>query len=140
MLISDSMPLLWLSYFALSLVVLVAGYLAIRWLPRLPRFAITGLVAGLIWMPASFTLPRVEGQAAHEGMAPAVVISGITFLKHDSEAFGSVLLLLGAGLGIALGALLWGWLRQRRSGVEKESAGQDHPQATPAPRRDPMVG
>nr|WP_299244494.1 hypothetical protein [uncultured Halomonas sp.] len=140
MLISDSMPLLWLSYLALSLFVLVTGYLGIRWLPQLPRFAITGLVAGVLWMPAGFTLSRVEGQAAHEGLAPAVVVSGIAFLQNAPKAFGSalVLLLLGAGLGIALGALLWGWLRQRRSGAEQDKEGQRSP-ATSSQRRDPVV-
>ncbi|WP_048307955.1 hypothetical protein [Halomonas sp. PR-M31] len=141
MLISDSMPLLWLSYLALSLFVLVTGYLGIRWLPRLPRFAITGLVAGLLWMPAGFTLSRIEGQDPYEGLAPAVVVSGIAFLQNASKTFGSalVLLLLGAGLGIALGALLWGFLRQRRSGTQQEHARQDRPQATSSQRRDPMV-
>ncbi|WP_227369680.1 hypothetical protein [Halomonas sp. M20] len=141
MLISDSMPLLWLSYLALSLFVLVTGYLGIRWLPRLPRFAITGLVAGVLWMPAGFTLSRVEGQAAHEGLAPAVVVSGVAFLQNASKTFGSalVLLLLGAGLGIALGALLWGWLRQRSSGAEQRHDGQNPAQATSSPRRDPVV-
>nr|WP_298412510.1 hypothetical protein [uncultured Halomonas sp.] len=141
MLISDSMPLLWLSYLALSLFVLVTGYLAIRWLPRLPRFAITGLVAGVLWMPAGFTLSRLEGQAPHEGLAPAVVVSGIAFLQNASKTFGRalVLLLLGAGLGIALGALLWGFLRQRRSGAQQQHDGQGRPQATSSQRRDPMV-
>ncbi len=41
MLISDSIPLLWLSYAALSLVVLVTGYLGLAFLPRLPRLVIT---------------------------------------------------------------------------------------------------
>ncbi|MGC3874275.1 hypothetical protein ACPF7Z_13515 [Halomonas sp. GXIMD04776] len=142
MLISDSMPLLWLSYLALSLVVLVTGYLSIRWLPRLPRFMITGLVAGVLWMPAEFTLSRLEGQAPYEGLAPAVVVSGIAFLQHASGAFGTalVLLLLGAGLGVALGALLWGWLRQRHPKAEREVETNERSRSAPGQRREPMVG
>ena len=145
MLISDSMPLLWLSYLALSLVVLATGYLAIRWLPRLPRFAITGLVAGVLWMPKGFTLAGLEGEAAYEGLAPAVVVSGIAFLQNDGEAFGSALtlLVLGAGLGVAAGVLLWSGLRRRDDrSQEDKGARHDHGRSTESVRRrqEPMIG
>lgn len=142
MLISDSMPLLWLSYVALSLVVLVTGYLAIRWLPRLPRFIVTGVVAGLIWMPCSFTLPLLDADAAYHGMAPAVVVAGIAFLQGDGAALGSAVawLLLGAALGAALAVLGW-WGLGRRASQEgnDDDAGGDREQP-PARRREPVIG
>lgn len=143
MLISDSMPLLWWSYVALSLVVLVTGYLAIRWLPRLPRFVVTGVVAGLIWMPCSFTLPLLDADAAYHGMAPAVVVAGIAFLQHDAAALGAAvpLLLLGLALGAALGVLGWWGLRRRASqhANNDDDAGEDRDQA-PVSRREPVIG
>lgn len=144
MLISDSMPLLWLSYVALSLVVLVTGYLAIRWLPRLPRFVVTGLVAGMLWIPASFTLPMPENEAPYEGMAPAVVVASVAFLQSDAGAMAGALALtlLGAGLGAGVGVLLWAGLR-RRGGDNNDNgaAGNGGRQATSAnTRREPMIG
>jgi len=142
MLISDSMPLLWLSYVALSLVVLVTGYLAIRWLPRLARFVVTGVVAGLIWMPSSFTVALLDTDAVYHGMAPAVVVAGIAFLQGDGAALGGGVAwsLLGAALGAALGVLGWWGLRRRASQeVNDDDAGGDHDQA-PARRREPVIG
>ncbi|MEA3250297.1 MAG: hypothetical protein U9Q35_01765 [Pseudomonadota bacterium] len=143
MLISDSMPLLWFSYVALSLVVLITGYLAIRWLPRLPRFVVTGVVAGLIWIPSSFTLPLLDADATYHGMAPAVVVAGIAFLQGNMAALGSAgaLLLLGTVLGAALGVLAWWGLRRRASpdAGNDDSAGDDH-DPTSTPRREPVIG
>jgi len=143
MLISDSMPLLWLSYVALSLVVLGAGYLSIRWLPRLPRFAITGLVAGLIWMPSSFTLPLLDKASNYHGMAPSVVVAGIAFLQKDQAALGQALplVLLGCALGAAAGAVLAIWFRRRQRRPEDDGnrpggGSSDVPQA----RQEPVVG
>lgn len=145
MLISDSMPLLWLSYVALSLVVLVTGYLAIRWLPKLPRFVVTGLVAGLLWIPAGFTLSRLEGEADYEGMAPAIVVASVAFLQHDGEAMGSAvaLLLLGAGIGVGLGVALWAWLRRRDTNDhdnDNDAGDGGRHKNTAESRREPVIG
>src|SRR5690554_1773680 len=98
MLISDSMPLLWLVYIVLSLVVLATGYMAIRFLPRLPRLVITGAVAGALWMPARFRLPLFEEGEFYTGFAPAVVVSGIAFLQRDGGTMSSALILLILGI------------------------------------------
>lgn len=144
MLISDSMPLLWLCYVALSLVVLVAGYLAIRWLPRLPRFVITGLVAGMLWMPASFTLSPLEEGEAYTGRAPAVVVVGVAYLQQagNSVSGAMALLLLGAGLGGGAGVLLWAGLRRRKEpeSENKQDAGRDDRSAPAGQRREPLIG
>lgn len=141
MLISDSIPLLWLCYVALSLVVLGTGYLAIRWLPRLPKFIITGVVAGLVWMPAGFTLARLEDDSTYDGLAPAVVVASVAFLQHDGEAVRGalVLLLLGAGIGAALGVMLGVWLR-RRNAEDNDNAGDSgDPVRTAQDRREPVI-
>ncbi|WP_136065621.1 hypothetical protein [Modicisalibacter radicis] len=143
MLISDSMPLLWLSYVALSLVVLGTGYLAIRWLPRLPRFVVTGVVAGLIWMPCSFSLPLLDADATYHGMAPAVVVAGIAFLQHDGAALATAvpLLLLGMALGAALGVLGWWGLGRRRVSRQADDDGaSEGKDPAPASRREPVIG
>ncbi|SHF05957.1 hypothetical protein SAMN02745148_01741 [Modicisalibacter ilicicola DSM 19980] len=145
MLISDSMPLLWLSYLALSLVVLVTGYLAIRWLPRLPRFVITGFVAGALWTPKGFTLSRLEGEAPYEGLAPAVVVGGVAFLQNEGQVLASALalLMLGAGLGVAVGVMLWGWLRRRdglRQGERETRSDRAERAGSVQRRQEPMIG
>ncbi|MCG7602146.1 hypothetical protein MHM84_20635 [Halomonas sp. McH1-25] len=141
MLISDSIPLLWLCYVALSLVVLGTGYLAIRWLPRLPKLVITGVVAGLVWMPAGFTLTRLEGGSTYDGLAPAVVVSSVAFLQHDGEAMRGALalLLLGAGIGAALSVMLWVWLRRRDAGANDGAEDGDAPVSTAQDRREPVI-
>lgn len=144
MLISDSMPLLWLSYVALSLVVLVTGYLAIRWLPRLPRFVVTGMVAGMLWMPAGFTLPVLEDQV-YEGLAPAVVVVGVAVLQFawGDLAAALPLLLLGIGLGAGAGVLIWARLRRRGARDSRDDdAGGGGGGARPAAdrRREPVIG
>lgn len=141
MLISDSIPLLWLSYVALSLVVLVTGYLAIRWLPRLPKFAVTGVIAGLVWMPAGFTLARLEEESTYEGLAPAVVVASVAFLQNDGESLQDALalLFLGAGIGAALGVVLWAALR-RRDTKDNDDAEDDGDSVRSAQdRREPMI-
>lgn len=142
MLISDSIPLLWLSYVALSLVVLVTGYLAIRWLPRLPRFVITGMVAGMLWMPAGFTIPVLEDEV-YNGLAPAIVVAAVAVLQNAWGDFGAALplLLLGLGLGVGAGVLLWGWLRRRNepdSHDDTSGGGGKTPLADK--RREPVIG
>lgn len=143
MLISDSIPLLWLSYVALSLVVLVTGYLAIRWLPRLPRFVVTGMVAGMLWMPAGFTLPVLE-DSVYSGLAPAVVVVGVAVLQQALGDLGAALplLLLGIGVGAGAGVLLWVGLRRRdgRQGDDTDAGGGGKKAPATEQRREPVIG
>lgn len=116
MLISDSMPLLWLVYVVLSLVVLLTGYLGLGFLPRLPRLVITWLVAGVMWTPSHFRLPLLEEGEFYSGFAPAVMVAAVAFLENNRETFLPVALLVvvGAGVGALLGLLLW-WGGRHRS-------------------------
>lgn len=145
MLISDSMPLLWLSYAVLSLVVLATGYMAIRILPRLPRFVVTGMVAGLLWTPAGFTLPMAEGEAPYQGVAPVVMVIAVAVLQHNGSAFAAALplLVLGCGVGVAIGVMLWAKLpsRSRRSDQENNNNAKsaDKPSRNSL-RREPTIG
>lgn len=137
MLISDSMPLLWLVYGLLSLVVLVTGYLGIRFLPRLPRCVVTGVVAGLIWIPGRFSLPISESET-YTGVAPAIMVAAVAFLQQEGGAFGSasLMLLMGAALGVALGVVLW--RLTGRDAVASDEAGDE--QEAPPRRKEPMIG
>ncbi|MGR2738896.1 hypothetical protein ACUY1T_10625 [Billgrantia sp. Q4P2] len=112
MLTSDSMSLLWLTYLGLSLVVLLAGYLGLAFLPRLLRLPITWAVAGILWMPTRFRLPLVEGEF-YTGMAPAVVVAAVAFLERNGSVLMSsgLLVVAGAMLGIAVGILQAWWFR-----------------------------
>lgn len=143
MLLSDSMSLLWLTYAVLSLVVLGTGYLGLAFLPRLPRLVITWVVAGVMWVPASFQLPLTTQDGVYNGFAPAVVVAGLAFLSHDSGAMLPALMLVAVagGLGALVGLLLW--RRGRRSAArqaperESEDTGrQDGGEA----RREPVIG
>ncbi|MBW6392264.1 MAG: hypothetical protein LPK08_13310 [Halomonas sp.] len=120
MLTSDSMSLLWLTYLGLSLVVLVAGYLALPFLPRLLRLPITGMVAGILWIPTRFRLPLVEEGEFYTGMAPAVVVATVALLERNGAVLMTSGLLVAAGalLGIAIGVLL-AW-RLRHDGPPEE--------------------
>ncbi|PAU77961.1 hypothetical protein [Halomonas salipaludis] len=139
MLISDSIPLLWLIYALMSLVVLGTGYMAVRFLPRLPRLVLVGVVAGALWMPTRFRLPLLEEGEFYSGFAPAVVVAGITFLQRDggSMATAMILLVLGVGLGALAGVALW---LLGRGGVKPEA--QDAPAERPSSseRREPVIG
>ena len=149
MLISDSIPLLWLSYAALSLVVLVTGYLGLAFLPRLPRLVITWAVAGVMWVPSSFSTPLNDQGDAYTGMAPAVVVAGLAFLEKDGGTMASALLLVAvaAALGGLLGLLLW----RRGRGAKRRSNGDSQGDRTRTTsradrgrddktRREPVVG
>lgn len=141
MLISDSMPLLWLIYALLSLVVLGTGYMAIRFLPRLPRLLVTGVVAGALWMPTRFRLPLLEEGEYYTGFAPAVVVSGIAFLQRDASAFSTalILLLLGVGLGAVIGVALWlVWRRPVERDQPRSPSRPDKP--ANSERREPVIG
>ncbi|MFC0336139.1 hypothetical protein SAMN05421848_1288 [Kushneria avicenniae] len=104
MLISDSIPLLWLCWFVLSVAVLVFGYFAISFLPRLPRWLVTGAVAGLLWMPAFFSVPGPESQLGYSGWAPSLVVTAVGFLQHNGGQIflGGVLMAIGALLGMLI--------------------------------------
>ncbi|ART64134.1 hypothetical protein [Kushneria marisflavi] len=102
MLISDSIPLLWLCWFVLSVAVLVFGYFAISFLPRLPRWLVTGAVAGLLWMPAFFSVPGPQSELGYSGWAPSLVVTAVGFLQHNGGQilFGGALMAIGAVLGM----------------------------------------
>ncbi|APX93858.1 hypothetical protein BWR19_13435 [Halomonas sp. 1513] len=142
MLISDSMPLLWLIYAVLSLVVLATGYMAVRFLPRLPRLVIVGTVAGALWMPTRFRLPMLEEGEFYTGFAPAVVVAGITFLQRDGGTMTTalILLVLGIGLGAVAGVALW-LLGRGGEPVEARKAPAERAERPPtSERREPVIG
>lgn len=148
MLISDSMPLLWLVYVVLSLVVLLTGYLGLGFLPRLPRLVITWAVAGVMWIPAHFRLPLLEEGEFYTGFAPAVVVAAVAFLEQNRETFlpAALLVAVGAGLGGMLGLLLWWRGRHRQVPGDDGYVDMDDDEA-PATRRggsgerqEPVIG
>ncbi|WP_217267789.1 MULTISPECIES: hypothetical protein [Halomonadaceae] len=164
MLVSDSMPLLWLIYALLSLVVLATGYMGVRFLPLLPRLALVGAVAGILWMPIRFRLPLVEEGEFYTGLAPAVLVGAISFLQRDGAMLsGAVaLLLVAVTLGTAAGIGLWWLLRgreapdvaerdergeRRKRGERGERGergvrprGEQTPTSAPRQRREPKLG
>jgi len=97
--------LLWLYYAILSLIVLVAGYFAIGFLPRLLRWTITGLVAGIIWTPWVFNIAATHDSPAYTGLAPAIINVAMDILAHRG-GISFVVLLIGAVIGAVLGATL----------------------------------
>lgn len=126
MLTSDSMSLLWLTYLGLSLVVLVAGYLAVAFLPRMLRLPITWAVAGILWMPTRFRLPLIEEGEFYTGMAPAAVVAVVAVLESNASVLLSSALLVAAGalLGTAIG-ILQAWLLRRREASEEGVQGSN---------------
>ncbi|WP_136247548.1 hypothetical protein [Halomonas borealis] len=144
MLLSDSMSLLWLTYAALSLVVLGTGYLGLAFLPRLPRLMITWAVAAIMWVPASFQLPLTAQEGVYHGFAPAVVVAGLSFLSNDGGAMLPALMLVvvAAGLGALFGLLLW--RRGRRADVgqtqRRDAAEEGSQDGARKERREPVVG
>ncbi|MFG6668072.1 hypothetical protein ACGK9R_13345 [Halomonas sp. HNIBRBA4712] len=109
MLFTGSMSLLWLSYYGVSLVVLVAVYFALMFLPRLPRLVLTLAIAGAMWAPARFSLPLIEENEFYTGWAPAAMVSAVGFLERSASAMwgGLVWLLIGMALGALAGVALW---------------------------------
>lgn len=158
MLFSDSLPQLWLSYGVLSLIVLVTGYLGVRWLPLLPRLILVGVVAGGLWMVAPFSLPLLQPGETYSGLAPAIVVMAVGVIQHDGgQVAGAMpLLLVGAAMGGVLGLVGWRLLRRRHDDADG-GAGQDrkkarqagsparaagkrgHARGKPGDRREPMV-
>lgn len=137
MLLSNSLPQLWLIYGLLSLVVLVTGHLGIRFLPRLPRWVITGVVAGIIWMPASYSLTTLDQAEAHAGIAPAVVVTAVAVLQGKGASLAALLLVVGAALGALLGVGVWRLLR--RPPAPKVNAAE-RPEASSHERQEPVIG
>lgn len=141
MLISDSIPLLWLIYALMSLVVLGTGYMAVRFLPRLPRLVLVGAVAGALWMPTRFRLPLLEEGEFYSGFAPAVVVAGITFLQRDSGSMTAlILLMLGVGLGVLAAVALWLLGRGAEPVKARDVPAERAERPPPSERREPVIG
>lgn len=138
MLISDSLPLLWLCYGVLSLVVLAAGYFGVSFLPRLPRWGLVGLVAGLLATPATFSVPGPEEQLGYSGWAPALIVTIVGKLQHDAGqmAGAGAVLILGMGVGAAIGVFIA--LRGGRRGGDGDDE-DDAPAQRRATRRQPAA-
>ncbi|AZM95388.1 hypothetical protein [Vreelandella venusta] len=140
MLFEDSMSLLWSSYYVLSLVVLVAVYFALAFLPRLPRLVITWCVAGAMWIPAGYQLPLVEEGEFYTGWAPAAMVSAVAFLENSASALrgGLLWLILGIALGACVGIALWWWRRpEPYDDVSQHQSQEEDPQ--PTRRREPVI-
>ncbi|MGO1395953.1 MAG: hypothetical protein ACTHZY_06570 [Halomonas sp.] len=141
MLFADSSSLLWLSYYGLSLIVIVAVYFAFIVLPRLPRLVLTWAIAGAIWAPATFRLPLIDEGEFYTGWAPAAMVAAVGFLENNGAALrgGLMWLVLGIALGALIGVAVWWW---RRPGEDDVVAQEDeHTNDTPQPRRrrDPVI-
>jgi hypothetical protein len=141
MLFANSTPLLWLSYYGLSLLVVVAVYFALTFLPRLPRLVLTWMVAGAIWAPATFRLPLIEEGEFYTGWAPSAMVAAVGFLENNGAALrgGLMWLVLGMTLGALIGVALWWW---RRPGddeyvVQEEERADDSESPR---RREPVIG
>ncbi|MCM2972771.1 hypothetical protein [Larsenimonas suaedae] len=131
MLISDSLPLLWLTYVGLSLVILVTGYFAIGFLPRLPRWVTVGLVAGVLLMPMTFSVPGPEDKLGYSGWAPALVVFAVGVLQGDGgDVAGSAMMLI---IGMVIGVVL-AWLLAARCRREDDDHDDDRA-ARPAKKR-----
>lgn len=125
MLNTDSMGLLWMGYAVLSVLVLISGYLALGFLPRLPRLVISWAVAGMMWMPANYSLALLEQGESYHGMAPAAMVAGLAFLEGNHSVFTATLFLLAvaAAAGGACGLLLWR-LGRGRAQARKQARSQ----------------
>ena len=139
--ITESMSLLWLVYGFLSLVVLLAGYLGLAFLPRLLRLTLTWLVAGVMWTPTRFQMPLLEEGEFYTGLAPAVVVALVGFLERSSEVMMPALMLtlVGATAGVAFGLLLW-WRGRADDDVDMDDADDDVAPQRGAQRREPVIG
>ena len=141
MLFANSTSLLWLSYYGLSLLVIVAVYFAFTFLPRLPRLVMTWAVAGAIWTPASFRLPLIEEGEFYTGWAPSAMVAAVGFLENHGSALrgGLMWLVLGMALGALIGVALWWWRRSSNAEyvTQEEEPNDDQP---PSRRREPVIG
>ena len=142
MMISDSLPQMWLIYFGLAAVVLFTGYMAVRILPRFLRWILVGGIAGMIAVPTSFHVTASVAEDAYTGLAPAIVAFAVSVVQKDgggmASAFG--MLVLGIGAGVVLGLVIW-WLgrgreqRRRAAQQRREALGAHHPPHGPAGAR-----
>lgn len=140
MLFANSMSLLWLTYYGISLLVMAAIYFALMFLPRLPRLVVTWGVAGAMWVPAMFRLPLVEEGEFYTGWAPAAMVAAVGVLEHDVSALRSGLLCLVAGItiGVVVGVALWWWRRPTSAPPAKRvKEVEEDPQ--PTRRREPVI-
>ncbi|SES34256.1 hypothetical protein SAMN04487958_11624 [Vreelandella subterranea] len=140
MLFADSMSLLWLSYYGLSLVVFVAIYFAFAFLPRLPRLLLTWCIGGAMWAPAPFRLPLVEEGEFYTGWAPSAMVAAVGFLESNGGALrnGLLCLVLGVAIGGVVGVLLW-WRGRNKvvdAPVAEEKAASDREETR---RREPVI-
>lgn len=140
MLFADSMSLLWLSYYGLSLLVIIAVYFALTFLPRLPRLLLTWAIAGAIWAPAGFRLPLIEEGEFYTGWAPAAMVAAVGFLENNGAVLrgGLMWLVLGMALGAFVGVALWWWRRPSEPDyIDQEEEADD--EQSPR-RREPVIG
>ncbi|MBN8410680.1 MULTISPECIES: hypothetical protein [Halomonas] len=130
MLISDSMSTLWLIYAALSLVVLLTGYLGLAFLPRMPRLVVTWAVAGVMWMPSAFDLPLVEEGQVYNGQAPAIMVAAVAFMDGRQGVMlpAATRVIIGAAIGAVFGLALWWAGRRRRVRKAAEAASRQQQQ------------
>ncbi|WP_346797655.1 hypothetical protein R5M92_02705 [Halomonas sp. Bachu 37] len=135
--------MLWVIYLGVSLLVLLAVYLGLAFLPRLPRLLLTWIVAGAMWAPASFRLPLIEEGEFYTGLAPAAMVSAVAFLEHSGAALrsGLIWLLLDMTLGALVGVALWWWRRppSAERGSDAHTASPREPDET-VQRREPVIG
>lgn len=141
MLFENSTSLLWLSYYGLSLLVIVAVYFAFIFLPRLPRLVLTWAVAGAIWAPAGFRLPLIEEGEFYTGWAPSAMVAAVGFLENNGAALrgGLMWLVLGMALGALIGVALWWWRRPDDAEYVTQQEADDSVQPPPQ-RREPVIG
>lgn len=140
MLFADSMSLLWLSYYGLSLLVVLAIYFALAWLPRLPRLVITWGMGGVMWMPANYRLPLVEEGEFYTGWAPSAMVAAVAFFEHSASGLRNGLLwaILGIALGACVGIALW-WWRRPMPVEEAPARRQSVEEPQPVRRREPVI-
>ncbi|WP_235039748.1 hypothetical protein [Vreelandella profundi] len=141
MLFANSTSMLWLSYYGIALLVIVAVYFALSLLPRLPRLVLTWSVAGAVLMPASFRLPLIEEDEFYTGWAPSAMVSAVGFLEHNGAALrgGLMWLIFGVAVGALMGVALWWWRRpDEYNDVEQDE--QRAGDAQPSRRREPVIG
>ncbi|MDN7132660.1 hypothetical protein JNO04_09885 [Halomonas sp. MC140] len=141
MLFANSTSMLWLSYYGIALLVIVAVYFALSLLPRLPRLVLTWSVAGAVLMPASFRLPLIEEGEFYTGWAPSAMVSAVGFLEHNGAALrgGLMWLVFGVAVGALMGVALWWWRRpDEYNDVEQDE--QRAGDAQPSRRREPVIG
>jgi len=142
MLFENSTSLLWLSYYGLSLLVIVAVYFALIFLPRLPRLVLTWAVAGAIWAPAGFRLPLIEEGEFYTGWAPSAMVAAVGFLENNGAALrgGLMWLVLGMAIGALVGVALWWWRRPGDADYVTQQEEDDDSVQPPPRRREPVIG